>query len=114
MIEATNEYGIYLYTGKVDMRKGIDGLCGIIRNDLGKNPARPKSIFIFSGRNPRVKKVLVREYNRYELTVIRLDKGRFIKTDTDPQRFGGPIRWSDFKYLTEASVTYSTAIKYVD
>ena len=114
MIEVTSEYSIYLYTGKVDMRKGIDGLCGLIRSDLGRNPMRPRSIFIFSGRNPRVKKVLVREYNRYELTSIRLDEGRFIKPETDPNRPGGQIRWSDFKLLTEASVKGSTAIKYID
>ena len=30
MVSIISEYGLYLYTGKVDMRKGIDGLCGII------------------------------------------------------------------------------------
>ena len=76
MISITSEYGLYLYTGKVDMRKGIDGLCGIISEDLGHNPRKPKSVYVFSGRNPRVKKVLIREYNRYELTTIRLDEGQ--------------------------------------
>jgi len=114
MIEAGSDYGIYLYTGKVDMRKGIDGLCGVIRQDLGRNPMRPKSIFIFSGRNPRVKKVLVREFNRYELTVIRLDEGRFIRPKISSERLGGQIKWSDFRLLTEASVKSITAIKYID
>lgn len=41
---------------------------------------------MFSGRNPRVKKVLIREYNRYELTTIRLDEGRFLRPLTDPER----------------------------
>lgn len=59
-------------------RKGIDGLCGIISEDLGHNPRKPKSVYVFSGRNPSVKKVLIREYNRYELTTLRLDEGRFL------------------------------------
>lgn len=41
MISIKSEYGLYLYTGKVDMRKGIDGLCGIISEDLGHNPRKP-------------------------------------------------------------------------
>ena len=39
----TSEYGLYLYTGKVDMRKGIDGLCGIISEELGHNPRKHKN-----------------------------------------------------------------------
>ena len=84
MISITSEYGLYLYTGKVDMRKGIDGLCGIISEDLGHNPRKPKGVYVFGGRNPRVKKVLIREYNRYELTTSRLDEGRFFKAADGP------------------------------
>ena len=86
MVSIISEYGLYLYTGKVDMRKGIDGLCGIVSDELGHNPRKPKSVYVFSGRNPRVKKVLIREYNRYELTTIRLDEGRFIRPQTDLER----------------------------
>ena len=50
MVSITSEYGLYLYTGKVDMRKGIDGLCGIVGEALGHNTRKPKSVFIFSGR----------------------------------------------------------------
>jgi len=114
MIDSSGDYSIFLYTGKVDMRKGIDGFCGIVRENLGVNPLKPKNIFIFSGRNPRIKKILVREYNRYELTTIRLDEGHFIRPQTDPNRLGGQIRWSDFKMLTEAAVRGYTAVKYVD
>lgn len=114
MVSITSEYGLYLYTGKVDMRKGIDGLCGIISDELGQNPRKPKSVYVFSGRNPRVKKVLIREYNRYELTTIRLDEGRLIRPQTDSERSGGKICWSDFVMLTECAASTSTVIKYLD
>ena len=114
MISITSEYGLYLYTGRVDMRKGIDGLCGIISEDLGHNPRKPKSGEGFSGRNPRVKKVLIREYNRYELTTIRLDEGRFLRPLTDPERVGGKISWSDFVMLTECAASASAVVKYTD
>ena len=114
MVSITSEYGLYLYTGKVDLRKGINGLCGIISEELGHNPRKPKSVYIFSGTNPRVKKVLIREYNRYELTTIRLDDGRFIRPLTDENRRGGKISWSDFVMLTECAATVTTAVKYID
>lgn len=72
MLTVSNEYGIYLYSDKVDMRKGIDGLCEIVRSQMGLSPFKSKSIFVFGGKNPRSKKVLIREYNRFELVSIRL------------------------------------------
>ena len=112
MISITSEYGLYLYTGKVDLWKGIDGLCGIISEDLGHNPRKPMSVYVFSGRNPRVKKVLIRECNRYELTTIRLDEGRFLRPLTDPERVGGKICWSDFVMLTECAASTSAVGNY--
>ena len=67
---------------------------------------------VFGGRNPRVKKVLIREYNRYELTTIRLDEGRFLRPLTDPERVGGKICWSDFVMLTECAASTSAVGNY--
>lgn len=70
---------------------------------------------VFSGRNPRVKKVLICEYNnRYELTRIRLDEGRFLRPLTDPERVGGKICWSDFVMLTECAASTSAVVKHMD
>lgn len=53
------------------------------------NPNTAKSIYVFSGSNPRIKKILVREHNRFELTQIRLDSGKFFKPIMDEsRRFG--------------------------
>lgn len=115
MLTVSNEYGIYLYSGRVDMRKGIDGLCGIVRAQMGVSPFKSKSIFIFGGRNPRAKKVLIREFNRFELISIRLDEGRFIAPVTSsPERPYGQINWTDFTLLTEASVRGEVTIRYID
>lgn len=114
MISITNEYGIYLYTEKIDMRKDIDGLCGVVKEALSQNPFKQKSIFIFQGRNPRMKKILIREYDRFELTKIRLDQGRFIKPITDGERTNGKISWSDYVMLTEAVAVGETKVKFID
>jgi len=114
MVTMSSEYSIYLYREKVDLRKGISGLSGIVRDEMRMSPYTAKSIYVFSGGNPRVKKILVREYNRYELTQIRLDNGRFFKPVMDESRRFGKISWSDLVLLTEASVSGNVRIKYID
>ena len=79
MVTMSSEYSIYLYREKVDLHKGISGLSGIVRSEMKMNPNTAKSIYVFSGSNPRIKKILVHEHNRFELTQIRLDSGRFFK-----------------------------------
>ncbi len=114
MVTMSSEYSIYLYREKVDLRKGISGLSGIVRDEMRLNPNTAKSVYVFSGRNPRIKKVLVREHNRYELTQIRLDNGRFFRPVMDESRRSGKISWSDLVLLTEASVSGNVRIKYID
>ena len=75
MVTMSSEYSIYLYGEKVDLRKGISGLSGIVRNEMRLNPNTAKSVYVFSDRNPRIKRIMVHEHNRYELTQIRLDGG---------------------------------------
>lgn len=109
----SSEYSIYLYREKVDLRKGISGLSGIVRDEMRLNPNTAKSVYVFGGRNPRIKKILVREHNRYELTQIRLDNGRFFRPVMDESRRFGKISWSDLVLLTEASAGGNVRIKYI-
>ena len=110
----SSEYSIYLYQEKVDLRKGISGLSGIVRDEMRMSPYTAKSIYVFSGGNPRIKMILVCEHNRYELTQIRLDGGRFFKPVMDESRRFGKISWSDLVLLTEASASGKVRIKYID
>ena len=114
MVTMSSEYSIYLYRDRVDLRKGITGLRGIVRDEMGMNPSAARSIYVFSGRNPRIKNVLVREHNRYELTQIRLDNGKFFSPVMDDSRRFCKISWSDLVMLTEASVSGNVRVKYID
>ena len=51
MVTMSSEYSIYLYWEKVDLRKGISGLSGIVRDEMRRNPNTAKSVYAFSGRN---------------------------------------------------------------
>ena len=44
MVTMSSEYSIYLYREKVDLRKGISGLSGIVRDEMRLNPNTAKSV----------------------------------------------------------------------
>ena len=48
---------IYLYRAPCDMRKSFDGLCGMIRSELGADPLSG-SLFVFVNRRRNMVKLL--------------------------------------------------------
>jgi len=59
-----------------DMRKGFDGLSGLIINKLGKNPI-DGSVYIFINRRRDRMKLLVWQSNGFVLYYKRLESGTF-------------------------------------
>ena len=49
--------GYFLYSGYVDMRKGIDSLIGLVNNELKQDPLTG-DLFIFINRRKRTLKML--------------------------------------------------------
>ena len=54
---------IYVICGYTDMRKSIDGLCAVVKDQLNMNPSRPNAIYLFCGRRSDRIKVLLHERN---------------------------------------------------
>ena len=67
---------IYLCTVATDMRKGFDGLSGIIRSDFGREP-NDGSLFLFINRRRDRIKILHWEAGGFELWYKRLEAGTF-------------------------------------
>ena len=68
---------IILAIGTVDLRKGIDGLCSVIRYTYCKDPLEKDTLFLFCGtKRDRLKGVLWTG-DRYVLLYIRLSEGSF-------------------------------------
>lgn len=76
MINVTKLHRCYLYRGVTDMRKGIDSLCGLVRNELGKDPMSGE-LFIFFCRSRRRIKLLLWDEDGYALYQKRLERGTF-------------------------------------
>lgn len=67
---------IFLYRGAADMRKGFDGLAGIVRGELGANPM-DGTLFVFLNRHRRALKALYWDRDGFALWSKRLERGRF-------------------------------------
>lgn len=76
MLSITRFHRCYLYRGHTDMRKGIDSLSGLVRNELGKDPLSGE-LFIFFCRGRRRVKLLLWEDDGFALYQKRLERGTF-------------------------------------
>jgi transposase len=67
---------VYVATGAVDMRKSFDGLHGLVRDVLGREPLSGH-IFLFANK-PRTRlKILFWDGSGLWICAKRLEKGRF-------------------------------------
>ena len=67
---------IYVAVEGVDMRKGFDGLYGLVRDHLGHDPLSGH-LFLFANRERTRLKVLVWDGSGLWVCAKRLEKGRF-------------------------------------
>ncbi|MBK9254456.1 MAG: IS66 family insertion sequence element accessory protein TnpB [Saprospiraceae bacterium] len=64
----------YLYKGAVDMRKGYDGLSGLVRNELEADPMNG-DVYVFFNRSRRTVKLLTWDRDGFVLYCKRLEGG---------------------------------------
>jgi len=58
------------------MRKSFDGLCGLVRQELGENPLSG-SLFVFCNRRRNMVKLLYWDRDGFALWFKRLELGQF-------------------------------------
>lgn len=74
---ARNFKKIHIATGYTDLRRGIEGLAGIIRFQFHLEPYDEDTIFLFCGRRCDRIKALIREGDGFLLCYKRVDNGSF-------------------------------------
>jgi transposase len=67
---------IYIAVEAVDMRKGFEGLYGLVRDQLGQDPLSGH-LFLFTNRSKTRLKALVWDGSGLWVCAKRLEKGRF-------------------------------------
>jgi transposase len=67
---------VYVATGATDMRKGFEGLFGLVRDELLADPLSGH-LFLFANRNRTRLKLLFWDASGLWVCAKRLEKGRF-------------------------------------
>ena len=76
----------FMCTRAIDMRNGFDGLAGIVRNSLKKDPVSG-DIFIFINKTRSHIKLLYWDGDGFALYYKRLERGRYaLPAHCDPSR----------------------------
>jgi len=98
MFSLSERHRYYLYNGSADMRKGFDGLSGLVRNELGMDPLTG-DVYIFMNRNRNRMKMLVWEQGGFVLYYKRLEQGRFSKGKVREGQLSIEYTWQDLMLL---------------
>lgn len=75
---------IYLATAPVDMRKGMDGLMGLVRSAWRQDPYSGH-LFVFVSRSSDRVKILFWDHGGFVLYCKRLERGRFRVPSINPR-----------------------------
>ena len=76
LVHLSDHRRYHIYRKETDMRKGFDSLCGIIKNELGRQVTSGDA-FIFINRPRTHIKLLVWEHDGFTIVYRRLEKGTF-------------------------------------
>lgn len=76
MFALHSSLSFYFYRDPCDMRKSFNGLSGLVRNELGKEPAGG-DVFVFLNRTRTHLKLLHWERGGFVLYYKRLEQGTF-------------------------------------
>lgn len=96
--EAAGFEHIYIACGFTDLRRGIDGLAGIVQQKFELNPFQ-NSLFLFCGRRADRIKGLVWEKDGFLLLYKRLESGRYQWPRSEEEVRS--ITPQQFRWLTE-------------
>lgn len=98
MLSLTSSHRYLLYRKPCDMRKSFDGLSGLVRNELGKNPLSG-DVFVFLNKGRNLLKLLHWERGGFVLYYKRLEKGTF--TPPVSNDLNDSISWSELVLMIE-------------
>lgn len=76
MIGSTRSVRVFAYTRPADLRKGFDGLFGMVAGELGRDPLSG-DCYLFVNRNRRRAKVLLYDGTGLCIYAKRLEQGAF-------------------------------------
>ena len=100
MIGFTSSQRYYLSRQAADMRKSYDGLSGLVRQGLGRDPLSGE-VFIFLNRRRTMVKLLVWDRSGFVLWSKRLERGTFELPQRLDQGASIVLGWEELVLILE-------------
>jgi transposase len=100
MISLSSNLRYYLYRPAADLRKGFDGLSGLVRNSMGGDPLSGDA-FIFINRRRNQMKLLVWDRSGFVLYHKRLERGTFELPGSAQGEVSVTVAWEELVMILE-------------
>lgn len=100
MLGFTSAQRYYLSRQAADMRKSYDGLGGLVRQGLGRDPLSGE-VFIFLNRRRTQMKLLVWDRSGFVIWGKRLERGTFELPRNSEAGAGVALRWEELVLILE-------------
>jgi len=100
MIGFTSAQRYYLSRQAADMRKSYDGLSGLVRQGLGRDPLSGE-VFIFLNRRRTMIKILVWDRSGFVLWGKRLERGTFELPGSSDAGASIVLSWEELVLILE-------------
>lgn len=98
MISLTSDAKIFIALGATDMRKGFDGLCGVVTSVLQKDPVSGQ-LFLFVNRRRDKMKILYWDGDGLAIWYRRLEQGTFQMPQVEDGQASVEIRSDELTML---------------
>jgi transposase len=106
IVSFSNRFRYFLYSGACDMRKGFDGLSGLVRDHLKCNPLSG-DVFIFLSRKRNRIKLLHWQTDGFCIITKRLEKGTFEVVRENSSRIAIEITPHQLQFILDGIVLSS-------
>lgn len=100
MFSLTTSHRFLLYRGVTDFRKGFDGLSGLVRNELERDPASGE-VYVFINRSRNRIKLLHWQQGGFVLYYKRLEKGTIALPELGTDARSYKLNWPDLVMMIE-------------
>ncbi len=100
MMGFTSAQRYYLSREPADMRKSYDGLSGLVRQGLGRDPLSGE-VFIFLNRRRTMIKILVWDRSGFVIWSKRLERGTFELPRSPEAGASVALRWEELVMILE-------------
>ena len=105
MFSLTSTMSYFYYRGLTDMRMSFDTLCGLVKDEMKRDPMSGE-VFIFISKQRDKVKLLHWEHGGFVLYYKRLEEGVFEIPVYNPAMASYHMRWSDLVMMVEGIKLY--------